>query len=356
MGGIQSFKHVKGVFMDRIKDFLEQKYVFLILLFALVVVIIYQIPDIIMLFFISFVIASALNPGVDWLSKKMPRGMAVLTVYLIAFLLLVLFLVPVIDIAIKQIISLIKDIPGYANNLYIMLSHFTAVHHLSYRLPNISQILSSSSSYGKEFIAGSISATMGLAGGLVILFTTAMIILYMLLDKNYLTKTYLKFFPINTRSRAEEISASISGKVGGFVLGQVISLVAVAVLITIGYTIIGLHYSILLGLITGVLDIIPIVGPFIAVSLALIIAIAQKPILAVWVLIIFCIVQWATNVFIRPLVFSKFLDLHPLVIIFSLLVAGTKLGLVGVIISPAIAATICVLIDELYIKRINTEK
>lgn len=339
--------------MEKIKNLFDQKTIILLMILAVAAFIFYQIPDILMLFFVSFVIASALNPFVDWLEKRMQRGFAILTVYLAGFLLIFLFLAPLLGIAINQISSLIKNLPEYFSELYRLLGQLAITHRMIDKIPDFSQILSTASSYGREFIAGSISATLGFAASLIILFTAAMIILYMLIDKDYLTKTFLKFFPEEIRSRAESISVSISRKVGGFVIGQLISLLAVGVLTAIGYMLIGLDYSILLGLITGILDIVPIVGPIIAVAIAIIVALAQKPILAIWVLIIFTVIQWGTNVFVKPVVFSKFLDLHPLIIIFALLVAGSKLGVIGVIVSPAIAATICVLIDELYLSRIN---
>ena len=68
---------------------------------------------------------------------------------------------------------------------------------------------------------------------------------------------------------------------------------------------------------------------------------------------IFMIAQWAENNLVRPYIFSKFLDLHPLIIYFFLFVTAQYLGVVGVIFAPAIAATVCVLIEELYIKNIN---
>ena len=73
-------------------------------------------------------------------------------------------------------------------------------------------------------------------------------------------------------------------------------------------------------------------------------------------LVIFLGVQQISNNIVRPVVFGKFMDLHPLVIIFALLVGGKFGGLLGLILAPAIAAIISVLIDELYLKTINKVK
>ena len=65
------------------------------------------------------------------------------------------------------------------------------------------------------------------------------------------------------------------------------------------------------------------------------------------------IAQWAQNQLLRPIVFGKLLNMHPLVIIVALLFSAKFLGFWGVILSPAIASVICVLVDELYLNRIN---
>ena len=71
------------------------------------------------------------------------------------------------------------------------------------------------------------------------------------------------------------------------------------------------------------------------------------------IIVWFAIVQWAENNLVRPYIFGKFLDLHPLIIYFFLFVTAQYLGVIGVVFAPAIAATVCVLIEELYIKNVN---
>ena len=73
------------------------------------------------------------------------------------------------------------------------------------------------------------------------------------------------------------------------------------------------------------------------------------------IIVTFILVQQASNIIVRPLLFGKFMELHPLMIFFALFVAEQFLGFWGMILSPAIAATVCVLIDELYINPINSK-
>ena len=127
----------------------------------------------------------------------------------------------------------------------------------------------------------------------------------------------------------------------------------VGLMTAIGLFFINIEYALLLGIITGILDIVPIVGPTVALALCMIMAYQNGAGGVLLVLFIFLLVQWISNNLVRPVVFGRFLDLHPLVIIFALLVAAQFLGVWGVILAPAIAAMICVLFDELYIKTVN---
>jgi predicted PurR-regulated permease PerM len=124
----------------------------------------------------------------------------------------------------------------------------------------------------------------------------------------------------------------------------------------LGLWILKINYSILLGLIAGLLDIIPIIGPTIALVLGITAASSNGLLSVVLTIIVYIVSQWISNQFVRPILFGKFLNLHPIVVIFSFLIAAKFLGVWGVILAPAIASLIAVLFDELYIKTINKEK
>ena len=172
-------------------------------------------------------------------------------------------------------------------------------------------------------------------------------------DKKIIKNGIIRIFPSKIKERASEVYDNISQKVGGYVIAQIINMIAIGILTAIGLFILKVDYALLLGLITGALDIIPLVGPTIALILCLLMAYQMGPIGVALVLLAFLTAQWISNNLIRPVVFGRFLDLHPLVIIFALLVSAQFLGVWGVILAPAIASLVCVLFDETYIKTIN---
>ena len=339
--------------MDNSKSFINTRNIILIILVVILSIFVYQIKDITLLFFTSFIVASALNRAVDRMSKKMPRGIAVLLIYLLGLIFMTLVLVPLVNILVSQFVAFLQHSPIYWAEANKLLNKLMIMGKGMGLKLNFSQVLSNSINVSNNFVNSSINITLGLLAGLAVIFTLALIVLYMLLDKQRLKASYLRFFPPDLREKAEKISGNISKKVGGYVIGQLLSMVIVAVMTALGLLIIRVEFALLLGIIAGILDILPVVGPIIAAVLGILAAFSQKPIMALWALLIYLFVQWITNTIFKPMIFSKFLDLHPLVIIFSLLVAANFLGIIGVIIAPAIAATVCILIEELYLEKIN---
>jgi predicted PurR-regulated permease PerM len=191
------------------------------------------------------------------------------------------------------------------------------------------------------------------ASALIYFFAALIIIYYFLADKETVKTAYMSLFPTDLKQKAEDILEAISKKIGGYVVAQITTMTSVGVIMTLGLLLSGIEYALLLGLITAVLDIIPIVGPAIALIICLITAYKSGMLAIVLVCVVFAIAQWAENNLVRPYVFGKFLDVHPLVIYLFLFITAQYLGIVGVVFAPAIAATICVLIQELYIKNIN---
>ena len=172
-------------------------------------------------------------------------------------------------------------------------------------------------------------------------------------DKEIIRKTSLRLFPKHLRKRADEIMNIISEKIGGYVAGQLIAVSSIGIIMTIGLILLGVDYGFLLGLITAILDFIPVVGPAIGLVICIIACYEAGGKIIVGILVIFAIAQIVENNLVRPYVFSKLLNLHPILIFLSLFLTAKYMGIIGVVFAPAIAATVCVLIEELYMKNLE---
>ena len=162
-------------------------------------------------------------------------------------------------------------------------------------------------------------------------------------------------FPQHLKKKAEKIMTTISEKIGNYIIAQLTAISGVGLCVMIPLLIMKIDCAVLLGVLAAILDLIPIVGPTIAGIICIFMCYSYGPIILGLVIFFFLLAQWIENNFVRPYVFGKFLDLHPLIIFFALFVTAKFLGVIGVIFAPAIAATIAVLVDELYIKPINKE-
>ena len=319
----------------------------------LLVLLIMQMKEIALLIFASFVLACSLNPAVDKLSTKMPRSLASTIVITGAILVAVLFLIPIVSISIKEIQQVFNNIPLFIKNIIDFMSNKTIMGKPIIEYVDINALTNTSSQMASGIVNKSINFTVAFMEAITIVITMGVIVFYMVNEKNLVRDAIVLIFPPKMKKRAKEVYENIEHKVGGYVIAQVLSMSTVAIFTAIGLMILKVQYAVLLGLIAGILDIVPIVGPTVAFILGVLCASQQGWLIVLLTVVVYLAAQWVSNNFVRPLVFGKFLDLHPLIIIFAFLISAQFLGVWGVILSPAIAALLLTLFDELYLKTIN---
>ena len=334
------------------KYFTTHNIVFLILV-IIALAFLSQIKVIALLFFASFVIACSLNPIVDKLEKKMKRPTATTLVLFGILVISFAFFVPVIFVAIKQVQGFLTILPEKLDLIQNFIFNHQFYGHKLPEIINIDAIIKSSSPFATGLLNQSINLTISFAQGILFFLAICMIVFYFMADKATIKKGFIEIFPKKMKENVSDIYENISHKVGGYVIAQILNMFAIGLLTAIGMFLIKVDYALLLGLVTGVLDIIPIIGPMIALTLCLIMANHMGLLGFALVITVFLTAQWISNNLVRPIIFGKFLDLHPLIIIFALLVSAQFLGVCGVILAPALASLVCVLFDEIYLKMIN---
>ena len=323
----------------------------------LVVVLLLMLPKIIgilMLFFGAYVLACALNPYVSKLMQKMKnRTVAASLVLFGSIAAIIALFIPIAFVAYKEIKTFLITMPEKIADFSNFFMNTKIYGHKLPEMVDLDTILGSSSSLAQGVVNQSLNFTVTIFQLVMISVALTMIVYYILIDKTYLKQKFLEFFPTDLKDKANEILTNISNKVGGYVRAQIISMAAVGVMISIVLVIFGIEYATLLGLVSGLLDIVPILGPTIALSIIILVAYPAGLVKIVLIIIGFLAVQQISNYVVRPVLFGKLMELHPLMIFLALFLAEQFLGFWGVILSPAIAATVCVLIDELYLSPIN---
>lgn len=341
------------MFENIFNKYVTAKNVIFLVIAVLFLLFITQNKDIAILFFASYVIACSLNPIVNKLEGKIKRGPASALVLLGAVIICTVLFIPLIVFSGHEIKSFVDHIPQYIENVKSFIARIPFINSTQAAQFDIGAFISSASVFTTKFVNQSISASVNVASAFIYLIVATIIIYYFMADKEIVKTTYLSLFPSNMKQKADEIITTISQKIGGYVIAQIATMSSVGIIMAVGLAICGIEYAVLLGLITAILDIVPIVGPAIALIVCIITTYKAGALSILLVIIVFAAAQIAENNLVRPYIFSKILDVHPLIIYLFLLLTARIFGIVGVVFAPAIAATVCVLIQELYIKNIN---
>lgn len=170
----------------------------------------------------------------------------------------------------------------------------------------------------------------------------------MLKDGHRFKEFSTNLMPPKFRKDFHDLLDKMSIQVGSYIQGQIIVSFCIGILLFIGYSIIGLDYSLILASIAAVTSVVPYIGPTIAISPAIIIALITSPFMLLKLVIVWTAVQFIEGHFISPNIMGKTLKIHPLTIIFILLSAGNLLGIVGVILGIPAYAILKVLVSHLY--------
>lgn len=300
------------------------------------------------------------NPVISFMERyNISRLWAIIILYcfLAAVIALVVnLLIPVIG---DQIKTFAHNFPKYTNKFNEMIDHVTSWSNMSGMTGFYTQIQDQLDKIAKKvpgmvsnFFDGFGTKVMSIAEAVVnigvVIITTPFVLFFFLKDGHRFKENATRAIPPKFRKDFHEVVESMSLQVGSYIQGQILVSFCIGVLLFIGYSIIGLDYSLVLACIAAVTSVVPYLGPTIAISPAIIMALITSPIMLVKLIVVWTLVQFIEGHFISPNVMGKTLKIHPLTIIFVLLCAGNLLGVVGVILAIPGYAVLKVLIAHLF--------
>lgn len=175
--------------------------------------------------------------------------------------------------------------------------------------------------------------------------------IFMLKDHEKFAPSIYKYFTGERREWIKKTLSEIDDVLRSYIQGQLQISFLLALIMYVGYLIIGLEYSLLLVVFAFFMNMIPFIGPWIALAPAVIVAVIQDPMLVVWVSVVTLIAQQIDSNFITPNVMGKSLDIHPLTVITIILAAGNIAGFIGIIIAVPFYAVLKVIVSNIYDER-----
>jgi predicted PurR-regulated permease PerM len=179
---------------------------------------------------------------------------------------------------------------------------------------------------------------------------------YLLIDLPQVRNRVLRMFPESARAEAAHVGAQVNTAVGGFLRGQLLVALIVGVLLATGYSVIGLEFWLLIGIVGGLLNIVPFLGPWVGGALGVIVALTTADLsTAVWAAAVAFVVQQIDNNFVSPAVLRATVRLHPAVTLTVLVLAGAVAGVWGVVIAVPLTATLKILVGHWWRTRLLGE-
>ncbi len=318
------------------------KVIFIILFFGFL----FLISDILIVLFLSLIIASAIYPWVNYLeSKKIPRILGVLSVYVVAILFIIFLMYLVIPTMVDEIRQLASVLPSYYE---ILSSKFSkTVLEISPDYTKTAQdFLLNFGEKIKEMASSVLKTVAGVFGGFATFGIVLVISFYMASQEKGVSSFIKLVTPKHQEVYVLNLWKRVEKKLGFWLQGQLLLGVIIGLVVFFGLYIIGVPYALLLGIVAGIFEIVPVVGPIFSAFIGVAVALMINPVLALLTLIFYIIVQQVENNILVPFLMKKMTGLNPIVIIVSLLIGWELGGILGMIISVPIATIAGELLDD----------
>jgi len=309
----------------------------------------YLVREILVIIFVSLILASALDPWVSSLQKrKIPRGLGIIFIYLILFFIFSFAFSLIIPPIVSQVKELSITFPHYLEKVISgvsALKEYASQHGV---LDNLKGSLDAFAANLEGAAGGVFSTVSGIVGGILSFFLILVMTFYMVVEESAMKKIIWSVAPEEYQPYIMQLISRMQGKIGLWLRGQLILSLIIFVLTFLGLKILGVNYALTLALIAGLTEFIPYLGPILASIPAIFLAFTQSPMLALFTLGLYYIIQLMENHIIVPKLMQKVVGLNPIVSIVVILVGFKVAGVIGAIISLPVATAIGVFLKDLF--------
>ncbi len=324
---------------------------------ALVLYLCYIIKDVLALLFVSLIFSAAIDPWVDKMQRfKIPRAITVLFIYLMATVIITAVVILIIPPITEQVGTLVERFPDYVDKVssgYYVVKDFTIQHGYLDKIKSAAGGLEDNINRAVE---GVFSTVSGLFGGVISFFIVLVITFYMVVEEDALKKIVWSLAPPDKQTYIMQLINRMQRQVGYWLRGQLILMFLVGFFTWIGLLFIMPEYALVLGLIAGLTEFIPYLGPILGAVPAIFLALTINPFLALLVAILYLIIQQVEGNILVPKIMQRAVGLNPIVSI-AVLMAGLKIaGIIGGLLSIPVATALSVMVKDWVRMRNSKEK
>ncbi|MNB78803.1 pheromone autoinducer 2 transporter [compost metagenome] len=303
-----------------------------------------------------------LNPLVDRMESKsrIKRAYGIVILYLGIAGIVTLILLTVIPIIRTQLVGLIDNFPKYSDQIQEEFINLTGSELFGRIQENVGvgtsldfgDLTNRATTWATSFLNNAVSGVGNFVGALtevvLAVVTTPFILFYLLRDGKRLPDYLMRFIPNALQPQTRLVMKEMNSQVASYIRGQIIVSCCIGALLYIGYLIIGLEYSLVLAIVAACTAVVPYLGPAIAITPALIVALVTSPFMLLKMIFVWTAVQLIEGKFISPQIMGKSLKIHPITIIFVIIFAGKMFGVLGIILAVPGYAVLKVVVTHIF--------
>lgn len=310
---------------------------------------------------LAIVIVFVLNPLVNWLGRhRIPRVIGAIVGFVFFFSALSLLVIVLFPDIRFQAESFVETFPLLYDQTADDLRRFLAsVGVANATIIDYEQLLAyindpQNRSTLLAFVFESLgTVTAGIFEFILTVLLGPVLAFYFLIDLPSVQKRLFGLVPSDHQDEAAHVGRQLHAAIGGFLKGQLLVAVIVGVMLSFGYWAIGLEFWLLIGLVGGLLNIVPFLGPWVGGILGVLVAVTTADVsTAIWAVVVAVIVQQVDNNFVSPTVLRATVRLHPAVTLLVLVMGGALAGIWGVLIAVPLVASMKILLGHWWRTRV----
>jgi predicted PurR-regulated permease PerM len=347
----------------------QGKLIAVALVVGLATLLISSIGSVLPPFIAAIITAYVFNPLVSWLQRRtnLSRALWIVLLYVLAFSLLSWLGTWLWPRIVRQYTDLVDRLPDIILGISEMFQAQQTIElgpGLTIDLtPLQEQLINAISDIGRTLSEGVPHLVFSALETLIYALVYLIVTFYLLLQSRQLEAWVVRLIPAPYRAEICGLGRQIDQVLGAYIRGQLLLVIIMSVLIYIPLTILNVPYALVIAVASGVLELIPILGPWMAATIAMIVAFFQPDVpfglsnigLAGLIGAIYFILRQIEDSFIIPNVVGHLVRLHPAVVIFAVLAGGAIAGPIGLLISIPTAAVLRIVLSYLYQKLTDTD-
>jgi predicted PurR-regulated permease PerM len=322
----------------------------MVLLMVVLFYFLFEIRSLLLMLFVSFLFAAALDPLVDMMQKKgLPRSLSVIIIYLLAIAMSAWFVTNLVTLLAEQVIEIAKNITTIVTN--ITKGNVNSLPFAEQLRPYFDQFyqtldLQTAANQIQNALQLVGSQLLGISIGLINFVLVLVLTFFMTVEEKAIEEFVRSLFPSRYSRYISTRLEAVKDQVGYWLRGQLLVSVICGILTYIPLALLGVNYALTLSVIAAIAMVIPVIGRVFAWLLAFPIVFNQSPTLALWMSVVYFVLQQVELNLIIPYVMNRAVGLSPIILMIAMMIGGQYLGILGLILSIPVATTAAIFVKD----------